>query len=142
MKHPAPSCCRFGKQLGLIRHNMSFWGLATGDWRRGKDSQSLIPNPQSLKLTIFISTNLLKRQLAILGVISAGLAGLTTAAYAGQRLPVPVVPNLPPPPPEPTLDVEPLPPTAEAWRNPQLVRTLKGHSAPVDALTFSPDGQC
>ncbi|MFE1743772.1 WD40 repeat domain-containing protein [Coleofasciculus sp. H7-2] len=32
-------------------------------------------------------------------------------------------------------------PQAEAWRNVKLLRTLKGHKATIDSLTFTPDGK-
>lgn len=37
-------------------------------------------------------------------------------------------------------ETEPLP-SANAWRNPQLIHTLEGHTAAVDALSFTPDGK-
>jgi hypothetical protein len=39
----------------------------TGDWGLGKDSLSLIPNPQSLKPAMFIPTNLLNWVIPVRG---------------------------------------------------------------------------
>jgi WD40 repeat protein len=80
-----------------------------------------------------------KKQLVILGAVAAGIAGVTRIADS-QSLPVPVVPVLPDTSSPQTTDSEPRS-QAESWRNPQFVRTLQGHLAAVDALTFSPDGK-
>jgi COMPASS component SWD3 len=83
---------------------------------------------------------------AALAAIAAGITG-SSMAYANRPLPVPTAPVLqntspvhPATPSLPTPDSKLLPLT-NSWRNPQIIRTLNGHSAPVDALAFSPDGK-
>lgn len=78
-----------------------------------------------------------KIQLAVLASVTAAIAGLTTIARAQDSLPLPTPPDIPS---QENFDSDFLP-TASSWRNPQLVRTLEGHEAPVNALVFSSDGE-
>lgn len=79
-------------------------------------------------------------RLVIGGAFALGMAGLIPIAHANQLLPVPVAPASFDNPSPQTTETQ-LPSLAEAWRNPQLIRSLTGHVASIDTLAFSPDGK-
>jgi WD40 repeat protein len=80
-----------------------------------------------------------KRGLAIVAATLSGLVGSANLAFS-QSLPAPVAPATPDNPAETPTELD-LPSLANAWRTPQFLRTLEGHQAPVDALTFTPDSK-
>ncbi|NET53228.1 MAG: hypothetical protein F6K09_32560, partial [Merismopedia sp. SIO2A8] len=81
-----------------------------------------------------------KIQLRVLASVTAAFACLTSIVHAQDSLPLPEPPVTPEAPSQENFDSDFFP-AASPWRNPQLVQTLEGHEAPIDALVFSADGK-